>query len=37
MCETELTVADFASFYFQIISHLENLGVIFFSNFPPNL
>lgn len=35
MVNTELTVADFASFYFQIIPHLENLDVIFFFQFSP--
>lgn len=30
-------MADFASFYFQIIPHLENLGVIFFPISPQPL
>lgn len=37
MWNTEFTVAEFASFYFQIIPHLENLGVIFFFPISPNL
>lgn len=35
MWNTEFIVADFASFYFQIIPHLENLGVIFFFPISP--